>query len=140
MSNNCAVDSAPPDTRKTPWCPTHIRTGSACTSTIPRGTNGSSSSICPTIQRSETITSYRIGSPILIGLAAAVFSLVAVGQAGDWLSQLRRMSFADQLTAIKAVSSTAPAVQRERVAPLILLLKDRDQSIRTTAAAELAEI
>jgi len=59
-----AVDSARRDTNKTRWCPTRIGTESACTSTIPRGTNGSSSSTCPTTRRSEMITSYQIGSTI----------------------------------------------------------------------------
>jgi HEAT repeat protein len=61
-------------------------------------------------------------------------------QAQDWLQHLRGLSFGERLAEIKAVSGLPKAVQRDRLAALIRLLKDEDQSVRVVAAAEIAEI
>lgn len=69
-----------------------------------------------------------------------LFCLPAAGQGEEWLRHVRSLGFGERLTEIRAVSTLPPAVQRERVPALIQLLKDSDQSVRITAAAEIAEI
>jgi len=44
------------------------------------------------------------------------------------------------LAEIRSVSELPKGAQRDRVSPLIQLLKDEDQSVRLAAAAEIAEI
>jgi HEAT repeat protein len=72
----------------------------------------------------------------------ALFFVVtaAPAQVQDWLQHLRGLGFGERLAEIKSVSGLPKAVQRDRVAALIRLLKDEDQSVRVVAAAEIAEI
>jgi len=63
-----------------------------------------------------------------------------LAQAQDWLKYVRGLGFGDRLAEIRSVSQLPKAAQRGRVSALIHLLKDEDQSVRLTAAAELAEI
>jgi HEAT repeat protein len=67
-------------------------------------------------------------------------SATTVAQTQDWLKYVRGLGFGERLAEIKRVSTLPQAVQRERVAALIQLLKDQDQSVRVVAATEIAEI
>lgn len=72
---------------------------------------------------------------ILLFIATATLA-----QAQDWLKYLRGLGFWERLAEIRSVSELPKAAQRDRVSALIQLLKDEDQSVRLTAAAEIAEI
>jgi HEAT repeat protein len=61
-------------------------------------------------------------------------------QAQDWLTYVRGLGFWERLAEIQSVSELSKAAQRDRVSPLIHLLKDEDQSVRLAAATEIAEI
>lgn len=65
---------------------------------------------------------------------------VALAQTDDWLAYVRGLGFWERLSEIKSVSQLPKAAQRDRVPALVQLLKDDDQSVRITAAAEIAEI
>ena len=67
-------------------------------------------------------------------------STVALAQAQDWLTYVQGLGFGERLTEIRSVSQLPKAAQRDRVSALIHLLRDADQSVRLTAAAEIAEI
>jgi len=67
-------------------------------------------------------------------------STAALAQAQGWLEYVRGLDFGQRLAEIRLVSELPKAAQRDRVSALILLLKDEDQSVRLTAAAEIAEI
>jgi len=67
-------------------------------------------------------------------------STAALAQAQDWLKYVRGLGFGERLAEIRSVSELPKAAQRDRVSALIHLLKDEDQSVRLTAAAEIAEI
>ena len=70
-----------------------------------------------------------------------VFVLLAnVAIASDWATQLRSLGFWERLASIKATSEQSVEIQRARVPDLVALLRDPDQSVRVTAATELAEI
>ena len=64
----------------------------------------------------------------------------ASAAASDWRAELRSLGFWEQLASIKATSQQSIETQRARVPDLVGLLRDPDQSVRVTAAAELAEI
>jgi HEAT repeat protein len=66
--------------------------------------------------------------------------VVGSGRSLDWLKQVQDLPFGQRLLEIKAVSTLPAETQKDRVPALIQLLKDRDQSIRVTAAAEIAEL
>jgi HEAT repeat protein len=67
-------------------------------------------------------------------------STATLAQAQDWLQYVRGLGFGERLAEIRSVSELPKAAQRERVSALVHLLKDEDQSVRVTAAAEIAEI
>lgn len=67
-------------------------------------------------------------------------STAALAQTPDWLEHLQRPGFWERLAEIRSVSELPKAAQRDRVPALAHLLKDADQSVRLTAAAEIAEI
>lgn len=67
-------------------------------------------------------------------------STVALAQTQDWLTYVQGLGFGARLTEIRSVSQLPKAAQRDRVSALIHLLRDADQSVRLTAAAEIAEI
>ena len=75
----------------------------------------------------------RLATVLLVSTAAAA-------QTQDWLTHVRGLAFGERLSEIRAVSQLPKPIQRERVPALIELLKDEDQSVRITAAAEIAEI
>jgi len=62
------------------------------------------------------------------------------GAADDWLSAVQSAGFWDRLKMIKGVSQLSESEQIERVPDLVQLLKDQDQSVRITAAEEIAEL
>lgn len=62
------------------------------------------------------------------------------GSDSSWLKYVQGLPFGQRLLEIKAVSTLPVAAQKDRVPALVHLLKDSDQSIRITAAAEIAEI
>ncbi len=75
-----------------------------------------------------------------VAIFIAVPTVALAGEAPDWVSHLRGLSPWERLTQIKAVSELPKAVQRQRLPALIRLLNDDDQSVRITAAAEIADI
>ena len=66
--------------------------------------------------------------------------LVAAGKSQNWFEYIQGLSFGERLLEIKAVSTLPTSSQEDRVPALIRLLRDKDQSVRITAAAEIAEI
>ena len=74
---------------------------------------------------------------VLISFSAVV---AAASNAPDWYAHLQKLGFWDRLAEIKAVSELSEAEQRQRLPALIRLLKEPDQSVRITAATEIAEI
>ena len=68
------------------------------------------------------------------------FSTATLAQAQDWLKYVRGLGFGERLAEIRSVSELPKAAQRDRVSALVHLLRDEDQSVRLTAAAEIAEI
>lgn len=58
----------------------------------------------------------------------------------DWFAYLNKLGFWERLAEIRAVSDLPKSDQRDRVPVLIRLLDDKDQSVRLTAAQEIAEI
>jgi hypothetical protein len=69
-----------------------------------------------------------------------VISTAAGAQTQDWLRYVQGLGFGEQLAEIRSVSELPKTAQRDRVSALIHLLKAEDQSVRITAAAEIAEI
>ena len=69
-----------------------------------------------------------------------LFLVVGGGGNANWLEYVRGLPFGQRLLEIKAVSTLPVETQKARVPALIQLLKDADQSIRVTAAAEIVEI
>lgn len=69
-----------------------------------------------------------------------MISNVALAQAQDWLEYVQGLGFWERLAEIKSVSELPRVAQRDRVSGLIRLLKGQDQSVRVTAAAEIAQI
>jgi len=86
-----------------------------------------------------------LSSVILIATLLRIAALLLVSsavaaQGQDWLTHVRGLGFGERLSEIKSVSQLPEAKQRERVPALIQLLMDDDQSVRITAAAEIAQI
>lgn len=78
---------------------------------------------------------------IMLRIVILLFiSTAAMAEAQDWLKYVRGLGFGERLAEIRTVSELPKTAQRDRVAALIHLLKDEDQSVRLAAAAEIAEI
>lgn len=83
---------------------------------------------------------YKLKIILLTAILLAVASVVSADDEKDWLTHLNGLGFWERLAEIRSVSELPKAKQKERVPALIRLLKDKNQSIRLTAAKELTEI
>ncbi len=85
----------------------------------------------------------RRDDPAKVLLAVLLLSWPAVVIANDpqdWFTHLNRLEFWERLAEIRAVSELPKSAQSDRVPVLKPLPQDKDQSVRLTAAKEIAEI